>query len=389
MRFRHPDGTRIHLAYCTNVHPAERLDDVLAQLSRFTAPVRRRLRTDRLGVGLWLARGAQRELVAAPGAVRRLRGELDRLGLEVVTLNAFPYEGFQAATVKKAVYRPDWTEPERLDYTLGCARILSELLPDDVARGSVSTLPLAWRTPWTPERAALARRNLDSLAAGLAALEAETGRKVRVGLEPEPGCVLERVEQAPDLLAGLDTGRIGVCVDACHLAVGFEDPAAACARLAAAGLPIVKAQASCAVRADRPGDPDQRAALARLAEPRFLHQTREVPAPPAAVPAGADDLPEALDGGLPGAGPWRVHYHVPLHSGLPEPLRTTAPELIGTLAALLGGPTARTDHVEVETYTWPVLRSSPTDDDLIGGIAAELAWTRDALVSAGLKEEIP
>ncbi|WP_433336221.1 metabolite traffic protein EboE [Spirillospora sp. CA-294931] len=388
MRFRHPDGTRVHLAYCTNVHPAEQLDGVMAQLSRFTAPIRRRLGADRLGVGLWLARGVQRELLAAPRAVHRLRGELDRLGLEVVTLNAFPYSGFQAATVKKSVYRPDWTEPERLDYTLGCARVLSELLPDDVARGSVSTLPIAWRAPWTAKRAALASRNLDSLAAGLAALEAETGRTVRVGLEPEPGCVLERVAQAPALLAGLDTERIGVCVDACHLAVGFEDPVAACARLAKAGLPVVKAQASCAVRADLPADPEQRAALTRLAEPRFLHQTREAPVPPAVVPTGADDLPEALGGGLPGAGPWRVHYHVPLHSGLPAPLRATVPELLGTLATLVGGPSARTDHIEVETYTWPVLRGSPTDADLIEGIAAELAWTRATLISAGLKEEI-
>jgi len=46
-------------------------------------------------------------------------------------------------------------------------------------------------------------------------------------------------------------------------------------------------------------------------------------------------------------------------------------------------PQARTDHVEVETYTWSVL---PDAVDLVEGIAAELAWTRDRLVAIGLKE---
>ena len=30
MRFRHPDGTLVHAAYCTNVHAAEDLAGVLA-----------------------------------------------------------------------------------------------------------------------------------------------------------------------------------------------------------------------------------------------------------------------------------------------------------------------------------------------------------------------
>ncbi len=47
MRFRHPDGTTVHLAYCTNVHPAETLDGVLAQLRDHCEPVRRRLGRDR------------------------------------------------------------------------------------------------------------------------------------------------------------------------------------------------------------------------------------------------------------------------------------------------------------------------------------------------------
>ena len=82
MRFRHPDGSTVHLAYCTNVHPAETLDGVLAQLRDHCEPVRRRLGRDRLGIGLWLAKDAAHALVTDPAALRGLRCELDRRGLE-------------------------------------------------------------------------------------------------------------------------------------------------------------------------------------------------------------------------------------------------------------------------------------------------------------------
>ncbi|MFH8447036.1 metabolite traffic protein EboE [Streptomyces sp. NPDC018026] len=383
MRLRHRDGTTVHLAYCTNVHAAEDLDGVLAQLARYGEPVRERLGADRIGLGLWLAAPVVTALAADRSALGLLRRELDLRGIEVVTLNAFPYAGFHAPTVKKAVYRPDWTERPRLDHTLACARVLAELLPPDAARGSVSTLPLAWRTPWTPRRDDLARRHLDLLSQGLAALAADTGRSVRVGFEPEPGCLIETTGQAAARLADADRERLGVCVDTCHLAVAFEEPGPALTRLAAT-LPVVKTQASCAVHADRPADPAARAALAAFAERRFLHQTRQA-AP--GGPLAADDLPEALQGALSGDAAWRVHYHVPVQRDLPPPLRSTRPELVAALTTLLGGPAALTDHVEVETYTWPVLPGAPDGGGLVDGIAGELAWTRSTLTALGLTEE--
>ncbi|QYX76437.1 metabolite traffic protein EboE [Streptomyces akebiae] len=408
MRFRHPDGTAVHLGYCSNVHQAEDLDGVLAQLADHAEPVRERLGVDRLGIGLWLARDVVARLTSEPGESRRLKDELEARGLETVTLNAFPYAGFHREVVKKDVYLPDWADEARLSHTLDCARVLAALLPDDAERGSVSTLPLAWRTPWPPDRADTARRALDRLAAGLATIESDTGRRVRVGFEPEPGCVVETTAQAVRELRGLDPERLGVCLDACHLAVQFEEPGAALRRLAEAGLPVVKLQASCAVEAADPADPTARAALRRLAEPRFLHQTRTAARwkdreqrtaarwtdPDKRTPAeqgdpevrGVDDLPDALDGGLPtDTGPWRVHFHAPLHADPEPPLRTTADQLGEVLAGLLGGPAADCDHIEVETYTWSVLPEPPTD--LPGGIAAELAWARDRLTGLGLKDD--
>ncbi|EPD93350.1 metabolite traffic protein EboE [Streptomyces albus] len=391
MRFRHPDGSVVHLAYCTNVHAAEQLDGVLRQLTEYAEPVRRRLHRDRLGIGLWLARDAARTLTDDPAAVRRLRAGLERAGLEVVTLNGFPYQGFGDEHVKYRVYRPDWTDDARLDHTTDLARLLAALLPDDVREGSISTLPLAWRTGFDAEARHRALSRLHTLAARLDALEELTGRTIRVGLEPEPGCTVETTADAVAALTGDDAPpahRIGVCVDTCHLATAFEDPAEAVARLTGAGLSVVKTQLSAALHAEHPERPEVRAALAEFAEPRFLHQTR------ALTPTGAlratDDLDRALaPGALPVTGPWRSHFHVPLHAPLSPPLTATTPVLRRTLEQLVGGPAPLTRHLEVETYTWQALPTAlrpTTRAQLADGLAAELSTARDLLVDLGLKE---
>ncbi len=372
MRLHHRDGTVVHLAYCTNVHPAEDLAGILGQLDVYARPIRAELETAVLGLGLWLAAPVAAQLAAEPGLRARLRGELDERGLEVVTLNGFPYEAFQAPVVKHAVYSPDWTTPERVAYTLDLARVLADLLPDG-ACGSISTLPLAWRDPWSAERADRSRRSLRQLERGLA----EHGGRIRVALEPEPGCVVETTSQAVDLLADVDRELIGVCLDLAHLACGWEEPQEALDRLAAAGLPVVKVQVSAALQVDDPVHDG----VAEYVEPRFLHQVRT------GAGEAADDLPEALAAGL--AGPWRVHYHVPLHAEPELPLRSTAPVLRAALDALVGGPVALSPHLEVETYTWGVLPAAlrpATAQDLARGIAAELRWTRDLLTALGLKD---
>ncbi|MEU0075809.1 metabolite traffic protein EboE [Streptomyces sp. NPDC006332] len=387
MRFRHPDGSTVHLAYCTNVHPAETLDGVLAQLRDHCEPVRRRLGRDRLGIGLWLARDAAQALVSDPSALRRLRTELDRRGLEVVTLNGFPYQGFGAEEVKYRVYKPDWADPERLDHTFALARVLAGLLPDDVTEGSISTLPLAWRTAHDQRTAQTARTALLTLAERLDALEELTGRSIRLGLEPEPGCVVETTHDAITPLTAIGHDRIGICVDTCHLATSFEDPHTAIDALADAGIPVIKSQLSAALHAEHPHLPEVRAALAAFDEPRFLHQARTSTA---AGLRGTDDLGEALAGEtLPEGAPWRAHFHVPLHADPAAPLTSTLPVLKTALTRLVGGPTPLTRHLEVETYTWqalpPELRPRGRTQ-LADGIAAELALARDLLTDLGLKE---
>ncbi|WP_433832541.1 metabolite traffic protein EboE [Actinoplanes sp. CA-015351] len=359
----------MHLSYCTNVHPAEDLDGIIGQLDTYAVRIRAHLDADVLGLGLWLAAPVASALAESVELRRRLRRELHVRGLEVVTLNGFPYAAFQAPVVKNAVYHPDWTTPDRLQYTLDLARILGDLLPDNAARGSISTLPLAWRTPWDATYAGTAARRLDGLAKGLAEISDVAGRPIRVGLEPEPGCVVETTAQAVEQVSRLDNEWIGVCLDLAHLACAWEDPADAVGRLRSAGIPIVKVQISAALEASSFSD-----VLHDYVEPRFLHQTRS------AAGLSADDLDEAIELNFPG--PWRIHYHVPLHAAPAAPLTSTVAVTRAAVRELL----PECDHFDVETYTWGVLPPAqrPRDDaELAAGIAAELAFARDLIEEAG------
>ncbi|HEX6872852.1 MAG TPA: metabolite traffic protein EboE [Micromonosporaceae bacterium] len=377
MRLRHPSGSTVHLAYCTNVHPADDLAGVLDQLDRFAAPIRAELEVDVLGLGLWLAEPVAAALAEDASVRRRLRRELQVRGLEVVTLNGFPYGAFHAPVVKHAVYRPDWTDPRRLRYTVELVQILAEIMPDAAARGSVSTLPLGWRAPWRADQADAAARQLAQLGQRLAAEHGRTGRMIRVGFEPEPGCVVETTAQAVAALADVDHEYLGICFDLAHVACAWEAPEEAVSRYAAAGLPIVKTQVSAALEVPDPHrTPDL---VAGYVEPRFLHQTRT------ASGAAFDDLPEALAAAP--DGPWRVHFHVPLHAAPAPPLAATVPVVRAGLAALVGGDAVVCDHLEVETYTWTVLPPDlhPRDErGLVRGIAAELRFARAELASLGL-----
>ena len=130
-------------------------------------PVRERLGATGAGLGLWLARPVAAELAHDPAAVARLAGTLDRRGLEVVTLNGFPYAGFHDPVVSKKVYLPDWSSPNGWPTRSTWSTCWPQLLPTDASYGSISTLPLGWRSPWSPT-ATCGPGGLQPLAAELA-----------------------------------------------------------------------------------------------------------------------------------------------------------------------------------------------------------------------------
>jgi hypothetical protein len=258
----------------------------------------------------------------------------------------------------------------------------------------VSTLPLGFPKLAMPEQLRAAAMLLATVLE-LHRLRELTGTTIRLALEPEPCCAIETVAEAIEFFgvairpfAGkLQAGgltpsvadeavrrHLGVCLDLCHAAVEHEDPVRALARLDAAGVPVFKVQVSAAVEVPEPSAPDQAAALARFAEPRWLHQ---VGAPGGDV---ALDLPEAMKSApLRAMKPWRVHFHVPLHKDEVGGLPTTRPDV----ERFLRHVATRDDPpvLELETYTWSVVPGAT--DDLAANIAAEIAWVRGVLDAAG------
>lgn len=382
------------LSYCTNVHPGRTLDEVLKGLERYAAGVRRVLNTP-VAAGLWLAAPVIQELNGNDTGVATLRERLAGHDLTCYTLNAFPYGDFHSERVKERVYVPDWTTPERLQYTAGCARILAGLLPEGT-EGSISTVPLGFKhfehAEDFEERCV---HNLLELVRGLDDVHDRTGRVVRLAIEPEPLCVLETTPETIAFFrtlysAAAEQGlleaahrHVGVCYDVCHQSVEFEDVAGSVRELTAAGVRINKVHITCAIRLENPGENESgRQALSEYVEPRYLHQTfvrRRDGSLLAHLdlsrPLCAEPPEEFLD-----ADEWRVHFHVPVNAESLGPLQTTRGDLraaLGAVAELEYAP-----HLEVETYTWGVLPGEEKPD-LVQGLVGELAATRELLEGLG------
>jgi hypothetical protein len=392
-------GGRFHLSYCSNIHPGETWREVSAVLAASLPRVRAILgHRGPFAVGLRLSAQAAKTL-EQPKELDAFRGFLQAGDYYVLTINGFPYGAFHGQRVKEQVYRPDWRDDERLDYTNRLARLLAALLRDRAEiEGSVSTVPGAFRSEIASraDEAAMAIRMLRH-AAELVSIRKRTGVTVTLAIEPEPACYIETIDDAirffqqhlfdPALVqqvAGEDGAltvdevrrHIGLCFDACHMAVEFEEPGAALDRLDAEGIRVCKVQISSALRVD-PADANAMRALNAFAESTYLHQVV------ARSPAGVTrfvDLPQAMIAARAGAvdsGEWRVHFHVPIFLEAMHKFGTTQPQLAATIEALKRRPTC--PYLEVETYTWDVLPPEYRTSDVCTAIARELSWVKAQL----------
>jgi sugar phosphate isomerase/epimerase len=400
-----PAPVRRHLTYCTNIHAGESWDEVRDNLARFVVPVRERFAPDvPFGVGLRLSGEAARALAAPDGAaLAELRALLAAHDLYVFTVNGFPYGPFHGRPVKEQVYLPDWLDAERVAYTDTLADVLAALLPHGVG-GTISTVPGAFAPRVVGEEgAARIARAMALHVAHLLHVRATTGRRIALAVEPEPCCFLETIAETVDFFArhlfgdatvgvlaeraGLARAaaadalreHVGVCVDACHMAVEFEDPADALDALARAGIAVAKVQVSAGLRVSLRGDASDAATLAALgafADDVYLHQVVERRADGRL--ARHLDLPQALaaaDGsGAAGPREWRVHFHVPLFRDRFGPFEGTQ-AYAAELVALARDRTACA-HYELETYTWDVLPEEYRREGIVGSVVRELEWAR-------------
>lgn len=387
MKLPGPTESRAHLAYCTNIHPAESWADTRHALATHTLAVRDLLRESGhlagdapFAIGLRLSATAAAGLLAGD-ELPRFRDWLEETGTYVFTINGFPYGDFHGTRVKERVFQPDWTDPARLAYTKNLFRILASIAPADTG-ASVSTLPGSFKAFGAEE--SLIRANLIELAGFIDDLSASSGRDFHLGLEPEP---LGHFENSVETVAFFDrlrhhaadaeaiNRRIGVNYDACHFALQYESAESALGLLSMAGIRLSKIHLSSAL-AFSPADPAAIAAIRGFEEPTYFHQVllRE----PNGEIARYQDLPDFLaEIGTGNLNPARfdearVHFHIPLDAEPAPPLRSTRDHAAATLAWHRQHPQA-CQHFEIETYTWGVLPGG-MQRPVAEQIAAEYRW---------------
>lgn len=403
-------SSRLHVTYCSNIHPGESWGETLANIRQRTTEVKALVRPrSRMGIGLRLSARAARELLETPAGLAALREELDELGMYVFTLNGFPYGSFHGEAVKEAVYRPDWRTRERVTYTRELVRILEGLLPDGVS-GSISTVPVGFRAE-IADRAAVAAavEGMLACAQSMWELRERRGIEIALAIEPEPACHLETTDEAlrfvqEELLGGeavrrfadrtgLSTSEseqvlrrhLGLCLDTCHAAVEFEDPRGTVRAIEAAGVRLAKVQATTGLHVE-PLDDEQVEALRQFADPVYLHQVvaRCVDSDGSVALERFVDLNEALASLVSAArrpACWRVHYHVPIFERELSPFTNTQDFLAEALDEVLARSLCQ--QIEVETYTWSVLPAHHRRLPLSEMIAGELRWVDAAIAARG------
>lgn len=375
-----------HLAYCTNIHPAESWEETFEVLKTHTLVVRDKVTTsdDPYAIGLRLSARAAKELLASD-KLTEFKAWLEQENCYIFTINGFPYGDFHGTRVKEKVYQPDWSSVERLSYTNNLFIILSELLPEGVD-GSVSTLPGSFKEFEADEH--LLFSNIHACAQFIETLSVESGQDLHLGLEPEPLGHFENTEESiafferfhtwankQNLSTEIIKQRIGINYDTCHFALEFENCQTSLDALRDAGIRISKVHLSSALAFD-PRSDQALTAIKAFDEPTYLHQViiqfsngslqrlKDLPEFFAAVDSNHLNLEKAVNG--------RIHFHIPLYAEPTAPLSSTQSHAAEAINYLKTHPGFCT-HFEIETYTWAVLPQDlqlPIEDQ----IAQEYAW---------------
>jgi hypothetical protein len=389
---------RSSIGYCSNVHAGQSLETYWAQLKQHAVATRELLGYgESLPLGLWFSERTANELSRDASLLDRFGDWLREQRLAPYTMNGFPQGDFHGPIVKHAVYQPTWLEKSRVEYTRTLIELLHRLLPPgDV--GTISTLPIAWGDPRLGhEGYQTAARHLWQLVDVLSTLEQDTGRRIVLCLEPEPGCVLgtsrdviaffrdylDQDARPSNRSVEVRKRYLGVCHDICHASVMFEGQPEVIHAYEAAAIAIAKVQVSAAIEVTFPSSSDSigsqeiMAELARFAEDRYLHQTS------CRHPDGTisfhEDLKELVTSErmpLPEEC-WRIHFHVPIFAKSLGRIGSTQNDIYAWRDAMRF--TEQLPHLEVETYAWNVLPEEFRPNELSQGIAQEVQWLRNMM----------
>lgn len=150
----------------------------------------------------------------------RLRKALERTGLETASINANTAVGFYGRDFWEPLFEPSIANPDpfmrrwRVDYTKICIDMATALGCDHVS--VTSGRPVPGTDP---------RKGLELLASSMdEILTYAQKHRVKVGMEYEPGLLIENSEELLTLMDRFDSPFFGVNFDVGHSRVLGEDP---------------------------------------------------------------------------------------------------------------------------------------------------------------------
>ncbi|NLF94465.1 MAG: metabolite traffic protein EboE [Oligosphaeraceae bacterium] len=384
----HQGDHSCHLTYCLNVHPGESWQEQFQAVQTYPARIKKLLGiTQDFGLGLRFSASSAAFLRSHPAAIAEMRDFCAGEGLYPFTVNAFPYGEFHRQPVKRSVYLPDWSSPERLQYSLDAAAVLAQLLPAGLSWGSISTMPLAYRGQMSTQALYAAIMNLDQLVSALQILELESGKHISFGLEPEPDCLLDSCSSTVNFFEQIywrysrharevSSRYLGVCLDTCHQGVLGESPADCLQKFSQAGISLAKVQLSAAPVFDRSGLSQAESFQDQV----YLHQCSVRLQPGSRQSIRFPDLPEGLYFARQQQAPeLRTHFHIPLTAGDDHGRSSTRTDLDDNFFRQIARQDLR--HLELETYTFAVLPQELRQLPLEQCLAADLNWCRNKLQS--------
>lgn len=375
------------IAYCMNVHPANNLKELYDNFNKFALPIFKEVQTStqkNIGVELHLNHVVSEELAKQ---IEPFNQFIEKNDINIFSINNFPLIDFHQPIVKDKVYLPSWAQSERLEQTKLCAKILSQLKTNNTEL-TISTLAGSWKYHNHDENSVL--NNYMQIIRYLQDLHEQTGKKIRVALEPEPDTTLDSLAS---IIAFFDKLKerlirsnmpveksleyIGLNFDTCHSSVLFEKPLSVILELLKKQIPIYKFHITNAPKLLAPFSKENKISLKSLDEPKYLHQTR-CKMPDEKIVAfkdlchfNSEEVQEAQE--------IRTHFHVPLNLKSIGLLETTQSEVKDLLDQM---PTSLSNTpLVVETYTWPqhLNATKQNNFNLIDGISQELIWLAQTL----------
>ena len=334
-------------------------------------------------------------------ALEELREVLTKIDVDLCAIDGSEMISGRAGRSRSLSSGLDWRTDERLRHSDRLARLLAEIAgpeqPGEPARPIV-TSPGAMREHGLGFGGVIADQMLQHVA-GLIAIKARTGRTVALAVQHEPCFFIGSITEAAAFfeahlfneagaarlaeLTGLSRGdsaaalprHLGLCLDTCHAALGFEDVSHGLEALRRVGAPVHLIRLSSAVKIPKL-NAAARVRLTALPDPFRLRQV--VAKNDEGKLARHIDLAAALSMGLAATGDeWRVRLRAPVYADRFEAFSST--QDVARLVLSLHKERRIAGTLEVVADAWDVLPRAERNIAIDAAIAREMQWVRDEL----------